>query len=75
MTKQPDHPPLEDPLAALERELIAAFLAGAGHDYKTLIGREDEQARKLLAQAALYASEKLSEIESRWVYLHKLHGE
>lgn len=67
--------PLEDPLAEVERQLISAYLAGAGQDFHALITRDDEEARKLLADAARYASEKLSEIESRWHYLHRLQGE
>ncbi len=67
----------EEPLAELERQLIAAYLAGAGigEDYQALISRNDGKARKLLAEAAAYASEKLTEIESKLHYLHKLHGE
>ena len=74
-TDHPDRLPLEEPLAGLERQLIAEYVANAGFDYHVLITRHDEAARKLLAEAALYASERLSEIESRSLYLHKLHGE
>ena len=71
----PDRPPLEQPLAELERHLIGAYLAGAREDFHTLMTRNDEEARKLLAHAARYASEKLSEIEARSHYVRKLHGE
>jgi hypothetical protein len=74
-TTDPDKPPLEEPLAGLERQFIAEYIANAGFDYHTLIMRHDDEARKLLAEAALHASERLSEIESRSLYLHKLHGE
>jgi hypothetical protein len=74
-TNDPDRPPLEEPLAGLERQFIAEYIANAGFDYHVLITRHDEAARKLLAEAALHASERLSEIESRSLYLHKLHGE
>ena len=66
---------LHDPLAEVERHLIAAYLAGAGHDLEELSGRTDGEARRLLAEASRHASAKLSEIEARWRYLHKLHGE
>jgi hypothetical protein len=69
-----DTPPLEEPLAELERQLISAYVAGAGQDLYTLLARHDEAARKLLADASRHASEKLSEIESRLHYLRKLHG-
>ena len=66
---------MEDPLAELERHLIAAFIAGAGHDPDTLASRHDDEARRLLAEASLYASEKLSEVEARSHYLRSLRGE
>jgi hypothetical protein len=74
-TTDPDRPPLEEPLAGLERQFITEYVANAGFDYHVLITRHDDEARKLLAAAALHASERLSEIESRSLYLHKLHGE
>lgn len=64
-TNQTERPPLEEPLAVLERQLISAHLAGAGHDFPTLLTRNDEVARTLLAEASRYASDKLSEVESR----------
>lgn len=67
--------PLEEPLAELERQLIAAYVTGAGEDLETLRARDDEAARKLLAEASLYASARLTEVESRSHYLHKLRGE
>lgn len=70
-----DRTPLEQPLAELERELIAAYLAGAGQDFHTLIMRDDPEARQLLAEASRYASEKLSEVEARSRYVRHLHGE
>lgn len=70
-----EKPPLEDPLAELERQLIHAYVAGAGRDLETVLGRDDEEARKLLAAASLYASSKLSEVEARLHYLKRLHGE
>jgi hypothetical protein len=67
--------PLEEPLAELERQLISEYVAGAGQDLKMLLARDDEDARKLLAEASLYASARLTEVESRSDYLHKLRGE
>ncbi len=67
--------PVHDPLAELEHHLISAYLAGTGHDLHSLLARTDDEARRLLAEASRYASAKLSEIEARWQYLHKLHGE
>jgi hypothetical protein len=69
-----DTRPMEEPLAELERQIIAAFLAGTGEDFHSLMTRDDDAARKTLREASLYASERLSEIESRLHYLRKLHG-
>lgn len=70
-----DTRPIEDPMAEIERQLIHAYLAGAGEDFHTLMMRNDDDARRLLAQASEYASSKLSEMESRLHYLRSLHGE
>jgi hypothetical protein len=72
-TNDPDGPPREEPLAELERQFITAYLAEAGYDYHALLSRDDNEARTILAAAALDASERLSEIESRSQYVHKLH--
>jgi hypothetical protein len=68
-------PPIEEPLAELERHLLAAFVAGAGQDIHDLQTRSDDAARHLMAEASRYASAKLSEIEARFHYLHRLHGD
>jgi len=70
-----DTTPIEEPLAQLERELINAYITGAGQDVEALRARDDEDARKLLAEASMYASARLTEVESRSHYLHKLRGE
>jgi hypothetical protein len=66
---------LEEALAVLERQLISAYLAGAGCDLETLRERDDEDSHRLLAAASCFASAKLSEIEARSHYLRALHGE
>ena len=69
-----DRTPMEAPLAELERQLIAAYLAGAGCDLQTIFKREDIEARTLLEAASRYASVTLSEVEARCHYLDELHG-
>jgi hypothetical protein len=75
MTNPDDTAPLHDPMAEIERHLMSAYAAGAGHDLETLLGRTDEDARRLLAEASRYASGRLSEVEARLHYLHKLRGD
>ena len=74
MRNPDDVHPMQSPLAELERELIRAYVAGAGHDLDKLLARTDDEARGLLADASRYASAKLSEVEARSHYLHELHG-
>ena len=69
-----DTVPIEEPLAELERHLIAAYLAGTGQDLHDLRTRTDDAARNLLVEASRYASARLSEIEARFQYLQTLHG-
>jgi hypothetical protein len=56
--------PVDEPLAALERALMGAYLAGAGQELHALVARGDEDARALLA-----------EIKARSRYLGNLHHE
>jgi hypothetical protein len=74
-TRLEERAPIEEPLAELERQLIGAYVAGAGQDLRELRTRSDDGARRLLAEASRYASEKLSEIEARSHYLHVLRGQ
>ena len=67
--------PMEEPLAELERELINAYVAGAGQNIDTVRSRHDDEARRLLTDASLYATARLSEVESRLHYLRSLRGE
>ena len=52
MTNDSERPPLEQPLAELERQLIRAYVAGTGQDLETLRARDDNEARKILAEAS-----------------------
>ena len=70
-----DTVPVEEPLAELERHLIAAYVAGGGEDLHDLRTRTDDAARRILAEASRYASVKLTEIEARFHFLHTLHGD
>jgi hypothetical protein len=65
---------MEEPFAELERQLLSAYVASAGYDLRDLQSRHDETARRVLADASMYASQKLSEVEARVYFLQHLHG-
>ena len=67
--------PLHEPLAELERELLAAYVSGAGYDLESLRTREDSDARDILTRASVYASARLCEVEARLHYLRSLRGQ
>ena len=63
---------MHEPLAELESELVTAYVVGAGHNLESLLARDDAEARAILTQASLYASSRLTEVESRLHYLQSL---
>lgn len=73
--KQEPANPIQEPLAQLERELMTAYISGAGEDIETLVTRTDDNARRLLADASMYATARLAEVETRLHYLRSLRGE
>ena len=74
-THEIDRPPIEEPLAELERLLISEYVTAAGLDLATLLLRHDEQAIRILSEATSHAAARLAEVEARSHYLKKLHGE
>ena len=69
-----DTPPLEEPLAKLERALIEEYLRAQGYDLVALYARSDAAAKAALRDAATYAATRLTEVESRAHYIHEIHG-
>ena len=68
----PTQPP-EAPLARLEQSLIDEYLRLHGPDPAALAKLTDAERDALLRSASLYASCRLSEVETRSHYLHELH--
>lgn len=66
--------PLQDPLAQLERSLIEEYLRHRHHDFSTLASLTPDEASALLKEASLYASGRLTEVESRAHYVGELHS-
>jgi hypothetical protein len=68
----PTHP-ADAPLARLEQSLIDEYVRMHGHDPARLADLVAAERDALLRGASLYASCRLSEVETRSHYLHELH--
>ena len=65
--------PLEAPLSQLERALIAEFVRARGFDPLALADLPEHERKALLKDASIYASGKLTEVESREHFLDEIH--
>jgi hypothetical protein len=63
----------EAPLALLEQSLIDEYVRTHGHDPERLSELVAADRDALLKGASLYASGKLSEVETRSHFVHELH--
>jgi hypothetical protein len=68
-----DTPPVESPLAQLERAFILEFVRARGLDPLRLGELAEPVRQALLAEGSVYASAKLSEVESRSHFVHEMH--
>jgi hypothetical protein len=64
---------LEVPLGRLEWSLIDEFVRARGYDPNQLVDLSEDDREKLLADACIYASMKLVEVEARSHFLDKIH--
>lgn len=62
---RPDFHGQENPLAQLEAAFIHDYLREQGYDPERLHELPDEVAHRLLAEASVYASARLAEVEAR----------
>ena len=65
--------PLEATLGQLEHALIEEFVRARGYDPLRLADLPEEDRITLLKEASIYASGKLTEMESREHFLDELH--
>jgi hypothetical protein len=63
----------EAPLGELERSLIDEFVRARGYDPNKLAELTEHDRHKLLADASVYASGKLVEVEARSRFLDEIH--
>jgi len=62
-----------DPLSELERAFMAEFLQDRGHTLESVQMLPPAQAHVLLLEASVYASCRLTEVESRAHFVHDMH--
>ncbi len=74
MRPDPDQAPRPDQTAELERALIAEFLEKRGHTLESLRALPEVEQHALMREASLYASARLTEVESRAHYVDDLRG-
>ena len=75
MTKEPDARAIEDPEGQLESALIEEFLRARGFDSAALHALPENEAKRILTEASVYASTKLAEVEDRAHFVHEIHSE
>lgn len=66
--------PLQAPLGQLERALIDEFVRGRGYDPLRLSELPERERETLLKEASVYASARLTEVESRSRFVHEIHN-
>jgi hypothetical protein len=65
---------LEDKQAELARSFIEERLKGQGYSLKTICQLPEEEARRIMIDASVYASVKLAEVEDKAHFVHSIHG-
>jgi hypothetical protein len=65
--------PLQAPLGQLELALIDEFVRGRGYDPAHLSDLPEEERDTLLREASVYASGRLTEVESRSHFIHEVY--
>jgi hypothetical protein len=68
-----DIDPQPDQTAELERSFINEFLERHGHTQQSVRSLPDAERHALLREATLFASMRLTEVESRAHYVESLH--
>ncbi len=73
MTKESAARPMEDPEGHLETALIKEFLLANGLDEKALHELPEDEVKRVLTEASVYAADKLAEVEARAHFVHEIH--
>ena len=73
--KELDARAMEDPEGRLENALIEEFLRARGLDSSALQALPDDEAKRVLTEASVYAGARLAEVEARAHFVHEIHSE
>ena len=73
MKGEPQSASVGDPRSELERAFIAEFLQDRGHTLNSARALPPAEAHALLQQASVYASCRLTEVESRAHFVDDMH--
>jgi hypothetical protein len=73
MHRDQDEFVVTDQTAQLEQAYIAEFLQRRGYTFATLRSLPQPEADALMKEASVYASARLTEVESRAHYVHDIH--
>ena len=73
--KEPDVRAMTDPEGQLENALIEEFLLARGLDSSALHALPEDEAKRVLTEASVYAATRLAEVEARAHFVHAIHSE
>ncbi len=65
---------MEDKQAELARSFIEERLRSQGFSLKTICELPEEEAKRLMIDASIYASVKLAEVEDKAHFVRAIHG-
>jgi hypothetical protein len=64
---------MEDPEGRLEAAFIEEYLQARGYDAQALRALTEEEAKRVMKDASMYAAMKLAEVEARAHFVHEIH--
>ena len=73
--KEPDVRAMTDPEGQLENALIEEFLRARGLDSSALHALPEDEAKRVLTEASVYAATRLAEVEARAHFVHAIHSD
>ena len=65
---------IQDKQAELARNFIEERLKSQGYSLKTICDLPEEEAKRIMIDASIYASVKLAEVEDKAHFVRSLHG-